>query len=247
MASLIWPPHSRITTISANNFKIKSCLEYDHTFIGACVATASSLKLLPPKTIDLPQPFTLASYTQVRVVEAITFVIMDNGMVHCLSHPDARHMIAVEKDVPAVMSLSDLLDRVGRPQGTAKLVAAFQTKVADLTWAIVAHERWRVTQTDIYGQFPAYGTYLALVGLLAAPSGLKVRVTVNEMGLPRCLGGTEVESTLEAIRVSGPWEPKVHGTVTYKWGSETVSTLISFENMVELESQGVRPIWPIRS
>ncbi|KAK5313773.1 hypothetical protein LTR93_010770 [Exophiala xenobiotica] len=135
------------------------------------------------------------------------------------------------------MSLSGLLDLVGRPHGTAKFLSPFQTKVADLTWAVVNNESSRVMQTGVYGQFPACNTYLALLIWLAGPRSWKVRIKVNGTGQLQLLGVTDVEGTLDGLGVPGGWncQAKVVGTVTYKWESETKWKMVAFKGLAELE------------
>lgn len=204
------------------------------------MATISPPVMMPPTTLDLSDTeVKMLSSSLVMVDQALTFVIMDNGMVYGLCHSPKE----LGEGFTPIMPLHSLLLRFGRPRAGTQVMSRFLVKVADTIWAVREFELWRASQL-VYPGLRAYATYLNLLYGFSAVNGLCIQVSTDKDGeiSATAIWGDKVYGTIHEVFVIGDWGSgtNVVGRISYEWEGKTKTSEIYFQDVESLSQRGVQ-------
>lgn len=231
-AELFWPQLT-VSSMPYRNLKIKSCFYRERRFPGQMLATVTPLDLWPKMIIDLSKTtLRVQGNPLVAVYDALTFVIMDDGMVYGLCHPHSQRMNSF------ALPLHELLLIYGKPTGKAKVLSPSQFAVMNVLYNVIDFEQWRASQRLIYLHLEGYMTYLQLLSSLYAKYGMKFRVSVDKSGKPGLLGCGEVDGAIENFIVSGTENSGTFVIGTFSFGEQKVK--LRFKDYDDLATQGIR-------
>lgn len=233
-AELSWPQLA-VSSMPQRNLKIKSCFYRERRFPGQMLATVTPLDLWPKMTVDLSKTTLRVHYNPlVAVYDALTFVMMDDGMVYGLCHPHLQRTNSL------ALPLHELLLMYGKPMGKAKALSPSQLTVMHVLYNVIEFEQWRASQRHIYLHLEGYGTYLQLLSSLYAEYGMKFRVSVDKSGKPGLSGCGEVDGVIENFIVSGTENSGTFVIGTFSFGEQKVE--LRFKDYDELATHGIRPL-----
>ncbi len=231
-AELSWPQLT-VSSMPHLNLKVKSCFCRERRFPGQMLATVTPLDLWPKMTVDLSKTTLRVHYNPlVAVYDALTFVMMDDGMVYGLCHPHLRRTNSL------ALPLHELLLMYGKPMGKAKVLSPAQLTVMTVLYNVIEFEQWRASQRLIYSHLDGYRTYLQLLSSLYAEYGMRFRVSVDKGGKLGLPAYGEVDGAVENFTVSGTENSGTFVTGTFSYGEHKVE--LRFKDYDHLAVQGIK-------
>ncbi|KAK5214985.1 hypothetical protein LTR47_011500 [Exophiala xenobiotica] len=229
---LSWPQLT-VSSMPQRNLKIKSCFDRERRFPGQMLATVTLLDIWPKVTVDLSETTLRVHYNPlVAVYDALTFVMMDDGMVYGLCHPHLQRTNSL------ALPLHELLLIYGKPMGKAKALSPSQLTVMNVLYNVNEFEQWRASQRLIYLHLEGYGTYLHLLSSLYAEYGMRFRVSVDKGGKLGLPAYGEVDAAVENFIVSGTENSGTFVTGTFSYGEHKVE--LRFKDYDYLAVQGIK-------